>query len=545
MESGTDPVEAFAETIKEALSDAQLDRLHDMGFSVRDLTEYLMNGRPAASALGMALEDINRAAGQGGSIGEMQELGREAVLTADMVAAAADSVDSFFDIRSDELVDAAIASGKALNMTSDDLRALAEDAINTFGYNITDDQFVAGLQNLPILMSETENRAGQMSLSFFHAQRDMQQAMAETDMAWQDYLDPTQKDQIVDQFMEDNIAAVQTFASTIQQEFERIEQTIKGGFPAWDEYEQVILGAVDEAGNLTGPGGINAALEAQRMFLEDTAAFVNRMPSMLEMGASADTVAWLEGLDGPIRGAIGRLNDSQLEELIAGANANFDALAELHGQRWMQVYPENANLAFGAMVGELTGRVDEMKIPGEGGAEAFFEGLMTMAETLPEANREDFLSYIQSLLDAGTLPYEEGWGLIQDWLDGAAVGISGMSRRLIPIIDSETGKIKGAIKDGWIVSSPSKWWQNLGEQMVAGLEIGLSGMGSAFGGMGPNQLMPEMIAGTGSMSTVNNTRNANYSLTVNGAGGNNLNAEAQTLLTLLTIVGGVERGAGR
>lgn len=540
IENGAEPIDLFSQKISEALNDKQIKRLHEMGFSVRDLARYLMDGRPAASDFGQALAEAGISAEEAMKMskGQLQVAGAEAIQVTNMVESAAKSVDNFFKVRTNELVDALIESGKATSLTNDKMTELAENAIRTFGFDITNEGFVASIVNLPVLMDEADHRAGQMFLHFGTGQRDMRDEMNQTDMAWQDYLDPEQKSDILEGFFDDNLKAVDEFVKAMDEKFQDVGDVIRSGFPVWDEYKQVVLGAGDTP-------SFQTVIKAQEKFIEDQQDFVDRMPSILDMGASVDTVAWLDSLETPIKGAIGRLNDAQLEELIAGANRNFAELHKIHLLRWMQIYPDNANLAFGAMVGELASRVDEMNLPGEQSGEAFAEGLMEIISNLPEDLRPEFLSYLTELLQNETWMDSNGYNMGDAWVQGLVRRLADLAGLANTELDKQASYIKQHQNGIWTVGSPSKWWRNLGEQMTAGLQQGIQGMGDINIPFSPQHLMPEMIAGAGSMSTVNNHRNTSYNLTVNGGGGSNLNAEAQTLLTLLTIVGGVEQGAGR
>lgn len=485
IDDGADAFEVFHDSVEQSLSDKDIQRLHDLGLSTQDLTRFLMDGKNAASEVGQVLDEVLRPRDvQAMSRDELQRAGQDAVRLGQIIDKADEKISGFMDVKRTELRNSLIESGQAGDLTIDKMDELADKAIKLFGYDVTGDQFVKSVRAFIGDLSGGRKGFGSGFRGFTD---ELQTEMAKVQKTWIDFLAPEEKNDILEDFFEGNIESVAAFQESLDDRFEEIGETVREGFPVWDEYEKVVLGAGDTL-------GFKKILDAQEAFLEDTEDWISRMPDIMDMGASAATVDWIDSLEAPVRGAIGRLNDAQLQELIDGANANFDALHALHVQRWLQIYPESAKLGFAAMVGELGTTVKDMNLPGEQAAEAFGDGLETIMMALPEQHKAAFLEYLKDALPDKEWAKQNGFELNEEWIRGILQSMGGLAGRVGQKFNVESRKLKDRIEDSWGVRSPSTWWANLGEQWEAGLKKGAGNMG--LGSIGqmvtPESLFPNV-----------------------------------------------------
>jgi len=487
IDQGVDAFTVFHDSVQESLSQKQIDLLNDMGVSTEALTRYLLDGRDAASEVGQIIDSVMRP--DLGDMGrqEMEEAGKAAVTLGNILNVADQKVEGFFSVTKSDLRNALVETGSDIKLTEEQFDRLFDRAIELFGYDVTNEEFVQSVN--AFLLGAGPNMARWRG-EFEEAQRILTQGFR-VDKSWTDFLNPDDRENIVEDFMDDNTGAVIEFRETMADEFSRVGDIVKEGMPAWEEYEQTVLEATGKSGESI-TASVKDALAAQDLFLEDTRDWITRMPSIMDMGASTDTVGWIESLENPIRGAIGRLNDAQLQELIDGANANFDELHTLHLQRWMQLYPGAANVAFGAMVGELGKRVEEMNLPGQEAGEAFRQGLMEVMSQLPEEDRGQFLQYVAALLSNEEWMRANGLDSGGGWIEGLVAALANIAGKAIPVLAWQLGLVKSFIDDSFGRKSPSKWFFRLGRDMVTGLEQGLGNIGSAFQGITPEVVMPNV-----------------------------------------------------
>lgn len=529
IEQGADAFDVLVGAVGDILPPDVIEKLNAAGISVEDFTRFLMDNRLEANNWRTVIEE-----GLGVTIDGFIDFNKH-------IKPAQNLLEGFNDVLVNDLVNAFIETGNAAGYTGDQIRQAAENAVDWMGGNITPGQFLDQIERFMSGEKRFMFIGPEEGERFNRTTQGMEDDLKSLGKAWEMFLDPTAREGMVEDFFDDNAKAVEDFRKKMDDEFNAIGETIRDGFPVWEEYKQVVLGT-EEA---LSPREV---LASQERFLEDTRDFVERMPDIMEMGASPDVVSWLDAMETPIRGAISRLNDAQLQELIDGANANFNELQALHTQRWMQIYPENANLAFSAMVGELAGRVQEMNLPGEQSGEAFMAGLMDIMAQLPEEDQAQFALYLSGVFPDKQWLGENGIILGDGILGGLLSSISGWPLALqAEVIKAINAGIKTPIEDSFDIRSPSRWAYKkadlIGEGFRMGLHDSLTGMGKFFE---PRALFPALATGSGPVSNVSNSRSSTYNLTVNsGAAGNNIRAESQTLLTLLTIVGGVETGAGR
>lgn len=525
MDDGATTAEAFESQLRSELSDRQKRVLAEYGISVKELSKALIEGGDTLDKVREKYRMFTSLPGWDLS---------EHLTFAKTLTEAEDLAEGFRKLQALDFRDALIETGHAAYMTETQIADLVKRGQDLLGLGAGSDEFANWINSV---QRSTDGWANSL-LPSLKRSKEMRNEIELFGTAWQDMVageNAEERGKNLRDFYESTFTSTEQFLDQMADAFEEVGEKIGAGFPVWDEaYEKMAL----------SPETYRKILNSQQLFLEDTADFINRLPSMLDMGASIDTVGWVESLDAPIRGAISRLNDIQLQELIDGANRNFDRLSELHLQRWMQVYPGNAKLAFDAMVVELSNTVQEMHSVGWAQQQAWATGIRDRMAALPTEHRTEFLGYLEGLLSDPAFMAAMGWELGDEWVEGLLKALRTMAGRANNVIRTQSQMIQTNVKDLWAVESPSRWWENLGEMFVAGFNKGIGGLNQSLESFGPKLLAPVLAATSGSMSTVTNNRSSSINLTIN-SGASNVKGEAQTLLTLLNIVGGVEGGAGR
>ena len=165
---------------------------------------------------------------------------------------------------------------------------------------------------------------------------------------------------------------------------------------------------------------------------------------------------------------------------------------------------------------------------------------------LSESDRPAFLEFVEKLfVDPGFLR-TVGLDIGNPIIDGLLEALRTMAGKANFVLGQQISRIKATMNDEWEIASPSKWWKRHAGMWMEGLKRGVKDEVPAVAQLiSPESLLP-IISGMGPTSNVTNNRTGNYNLTINtGASGDGIAKEAQTMLTLLGIVNGVEAGAGR
>ena len=133
---------------------------------------------------------------------------------------------------------------------------------------------------------------------------DVSGSISRTNMTWDQFIGSLGlEDDVIGQFFEDSADLADEWASLVSEDMERVTESVVGGFPVWDQYEQ------------EAKVSLANVIAAQDRFLEDMRAWVDLQPTIMETASSA-TQTWLNSLDPILRGGIARAwseNTGQME----------------------------------------------------------------------------------------------------------------------------------------------------------------------------------------------------------------------------------------
>lgn len=447
-------------------------------------------------------------------------------------------IDEFFAVKRNDLVGAVLDAGVATTMTVEQLRGLADTAIDVMGIDITGSEFVRWVSGDMPMDGWLVGLRG--------ATGSAEEAIGSVDDTWVDYIRNLEGGQdILDEFYEGSIERVVEFRDHMETAFEEVSESVRDGFPAWAEYEQVVFGATDSLGNQV-TASLQDVTDAQDRFLEDLTAFADAMPLIMEQ-ASPATLAWIESWDAASQGAFGRLTLAEQEKWIAIWNANWEGVDEQTRRIWLAKMPRSVAQGTALMLASLTTAVDGMGLPAQEAAEAYGDMLVQEIAALPEEYREDVVGYITELLggDMGTDLFGEG--ITQDWIDGIIRRLKTLDAQVGVGLAQQSGKLKTRVDSLWGNKSPSKWWQQTGDNWIQGLEKGIKdGLPGISALLTPEMMLSPSMAGVSPSSSVTNNRSKSQTINLNfSSAARGTLPEVQTALTLLHLVSGVEGGHGR
>ena len=305
LEAGGDPVEVMVAQLKEAgILTPQIETsLHNLGMTAEDFARRVIEGDLALDRFGIGNNIGNMRAefdllvaqtnkGQGDVLNYVRLAERSAPL-----------IQEFFKVKQNELVGAVLEANVATGLTIEQLRNMADQAISLFGMDVSGSQFVRFLSG-EMIMDGWQVRFGKGA----DAVQDDIQAVDET---WLTYLRNVEGgDDIVEGFFEDSVESIAAFRDHMTEAFTEVDEQVRDGFPAWTEYETVVVGAMDGIVS-TVENDLDAVIDAQDRFIADITDFAEAMPLIMEH-ATADTLSFIESLGPGLQGALGRLSDAEL-----------------------------------------------------------------------------------------------------------------------------------------------------------------------------------------------------------------------------------------
>lgn len=528
VKEGVDPTAALAATLDDMIADKDIQRLERFGLTTYDLARAALEGKSAIEAFPEIFEDIRRTANEMGM--PVEDVIRDLDKIQTSMKVARNAAQGLFSVRRNELVRALQETGA--NIPLERMKELADQALEMKGLAVSADWFVEWVTGARAAEREVDKflnllgRFGEVDIT-------------PRELHWSAFaLGFETAEEAIEAFTDRAEQDLKDFNSFMAENFEASNKIVRSGFPVWDEYEQVILGKTTHTWQ--------EVLASQERFLEDQRAFIDRLPSIMEMGASADTLAWLEGLEPGVRAAIARLSDAQLQELITGQNKIQQEMTKAQLDLWAIKYPGIAREGFTDMVASLMAESANMGLVGEQAASHLSEGLQLRMMMLSESDRPAFLEFVEKLFVDPEFLRTVGLDIGNPIIDGLLEALRTMSRKANFVLGQQISRIKATMNDEWEIASPSKWWKRHAGMWMEGLKRGVKDEVPTVAQLiSPENLLP-IISGMGPTSNVTNNRTGNYNLTINtGASGDGIAKEAQTMLTLLGIVNGVEAGAGR
>jgi TP901 family phage tail tape measure protein len=459
---GVDPVDAFVNSLTEAdiLSGDMVETLQKYGVSTRDFVEALLEGKSAQEVL----NDIQAEMLGTGELWE-DEAGRLRGVThevatdfsdiAKAVNRSQDQVEAFMGLKRSELHDVLIDTGKAANMTDDEIESLIDRALQMFGLDISETEFGKWVR-------------GEFAIDGWMAQiGDMNQALQETadDKSWIEKLMGTEEgaDQVGD-FFGSIMDGLGEYSEFITEKMDEVAESVYSQFPAWDEYEQVVIESLD------------AVIAAQDKFIEDLIV-ATALEEELRGELSPAALDWFSNLDTATQAGLARFregNQTAFDQFIDDLNSNFDEAGGVVGEKWTNRLPQYAQEGFDMMIAGLAENVDAMELTGEDNAEAFRDGLVEILAGLPQTHQPLFMQYLEDSLHNPALLEGLGFDMGDALIRGLLMALGDMAVRAYGEIGRQTGKIRGAFEDGFMVESPSKFTFWIGTQLTEGLVQGLT-----------------------------------------------------------------------
>lgn len=464
MDSGVEVGEAFANILGDEgiLTPEIVTLLNDAGVSVSEFAESMLIGGKTAQDMKddirdfftIAPEDMFEPGTGGRQLTEEAKEMQSALSTLDRALGDTEKIASEFrtNIRTD-LRNVFFETGLAAEYTEEEMQDLIDRAIELFGIDISTSQFANFLTSrfdLPI--------------EGLHIARRLTEDIANNTGTWMDRLGQTESgpDQI-EAFFKGITKTIDGFNEFLNERMEEINDTIFGGFPAWGEYEQVVVESLEE---------IRAA---QAAYVEDIIAGM-ALERDLRGQVSDDVLGVFEAMDPATKAGLARFretNRAEFDAWIAEMEGQFQELHEVAAREWLDRLPETAREGFDQMVAEAFAVVDQMDIPAEDAGEAYAQALNEQMALLPARYRDDFFSYIMTSLSHAGGMYDEGVNIGNAFIDGLAGSLSNMAVRLNDVIIAEMGKVKTRMREEAEVESPSKFTFWIGEMMGEGLFGGI------------------------------------------------------------------------
>lgn len=480
IQQGVNPRDALLSQLKEqgVLTDEVTASLLALDMTEQSFADMVMSGQNPFDVLGEGASDLQtrvqnviETLGRVGEAGVVDEITGAFIAVGNAADAAIPIVDAFLSIKKNELRNSLYEAGLAAGKTSEDIDDLVRAGVAVLGLDTTGAEFIEWLQNpgptdgMEAMMYEMERQAEEAAGNFKAHWIDALNGMAE------------EGEVPVEDFLKGISDAVETYRKTITEKFTEVDEAVRGGFPVWDEYEQVVLESLE------------AVLESQRLFLEDQMAGILLQGELMSSGLSAATQEWFAALPTATQGALARMKEEDAAgwaSFIAQVDANFDALAGQVDVKWNQIFPGLQEQAFGTMIANLASQTQELQdeygLSAELSAQAFLDGFKQLFALMGEDASNESINFLLEQLGAfggeASPFFTNGLGLGNDLIDGLIAALKAMAGRVAPIIGAQAKMIENVLNDDFGISSPSKMTFKIGRFLGMGLEKGLiSSMG--------------------------------------------------------------------
>jgi TP901 family phage tail tape measure protein len=347
----------------------------------------LSNTARALELAGMGIDDLINAAlaGPGAVEGLISEL--------------QDVQNPFQDLAATEPVsDEDIAKGLEMNTVLSDAESLARELGGTIEQHVNSRalqmalDFVAArgqagrtfdeieararafAQANPLATSEDFIGVGEVVDGWMAAFQSYQGGLLRADGSWQDFLLKQEggADKLA-QFYEDSDALILDWAEGVSEGFNDVTESIRSGFPAWDEY-----------GN-SAKVSLDGIVAAQDRFLADMQLWSTAQESLLGNVTTA-TLAWFDSL-GPLeKGAFGRLfakNREEFDKLVGDIEENLIELEETAENTGFSRLPFIIDEQTNALVPKMAALAGSLDLEDEFVMDAFEDGLIAAFTALP------------------------------------------------------------------------------------------------------------------------------------------------------------------
>lgn len=516
VENGVDPYEAIVGALEEAniLTDERKDALLALGISERDFVDTLLGEKDAlgevtkgaegySAMVNQILENQNRV-GESGAWNDVQD---DLFQVEDLLKESSHLMDSFFQIRRNDIVNQLLETGQGANRTREQLDGMAQAALDFLGINATDSSILDFLAPNPELADKMQRQAEE-SKKIINTWLDTLSAREDG---------PDQLDDFFGGLGDVGDEFVEGVADTMAE----VEDAIRSGFPVWDEYEKVTIESLEKV------------LAAQDQFIED-------MRGGLALGAeiadgafgemSGSTLEWFNNLDTGTQGALARMNTNssgQFATFIRNVDENMREMDEIVSDQFERKLPGVASAGMTSMIATVQGMVADLKLSGEQSVQALLTGMEFEMLNLPLSLRPLFASQMAKTFDLEALKamgitaadglilgFIEGLGKMSGWVEGT--------------MNAELAQINKTIESKWEIDSPSKVSTYYGEMYAEGIKVGFESRMGELGAIFSSQLAAfstPVFSGPAGGTTNNSNRSVN--IEINHPSSGNLGQDLQ------------------
>lgn len=469
LEATGDPVEAILEALDPGAILDVGDGFDIAGIQVSDFFDAIGKGPTALKILRAQAEEARQAAetiAEGGAGRLTIEEGDKAIADLEEITGAVEFLDHVLALLGENtksnvedfvLAFAAAEAESTLSFGAIEDAARTFLALNPFG---SDTDFIRWL-------------TGDMQTDGLHLTRtgieEITDATGKGIQSWDAWLRAADRADDVPDFLGDTAKLAQEWADDLDESFAQVTEAITDGFPAWDEYKQVVSESLTDA------------LASQDLFLEDMRAWAEIQPDLMGIASDA-TIDYLDALDPMTQGGLARAwkdNQGKMVSDIGELNANFEELADIAEDVLVSRLPGIIGSAAETVGPDIEALVAALELP-PGDDEkligAYEDGLAAFFDALPDSLGPTVRAAIIELLDPTASELSQ---LEQKGREAGAAFITGINLALINanferiVIDTITKPVVDTIEGEWNFSSPSKVAEKLGMGFTQGLAIGM------------------------------------------------------------------------
>lgn len=425
---------------------SQTEGMRDAGSTMEELTNGLLTYEEAERRLvesGFEGEPFRR---RSDVLRDLNNLFREA----------GEVSGSFVETRINDIRNALIEAGLGARFTADEIRGIAEAAAERHPFDRDPSDIassISGFEGFGETVKEGEALAAGIERTNERASRSWEEMV----LGLEDGSDR------IDGFYENLGEGAQEFQNTLSESFEEVRDTIMGGFPTWDEYEQVSVES------------FQAVLDAQNAYLEDLADGFE-LESELAGQVSGRVMEFIEGLDPATKGALARwrrTNKTEFEAWIDEVSDNLDEAGGHVNDFWKLELPAAQEAGFATLFGQAVQQAKEFNLPGEQTAQAIMDGLVNTMTHLTEAQQTDFMGFIANIFSDEEFLNSIGLDIGNPIVQGILEALGTLPGKADGVIRDGAQKVSDTWDDAYEVSSPSKMTLRVGKELTRGLFIGM------------------------------------------------------------------------
>lgn len=463
IEAGQDPTDALVDSMKEAniLTEARRQALHALGIGESAYIQTLLDGKDVFDLLSdsqkEALADaqaLTSATGRTPGYKFLTDEQKNLLAFSNLLGDTQEDIDAIFIKRRNDLVEALIRSGQAVGMLDHDLEHLAEGGLLALGLGVSEEAFLAwastGKQSLRAVgdayLDFLNDLGGGRTESFWTA---VTSRGPEGEQALEDW-----SDAITD--------SVEDMRTKLSETFTEIHDTMLGGMPTTDEYEQVA--------RLTR-AGLNRIIAAQDLYLIDLMDSVTASNAVMD-GFSRATENWFATLDVPTQAAFGRLfetDPARFAAFMKEVEANFTEVGTVFQTRITAMLPDAMKEGFGGVVAMITSQTDLLELSGVQAIEALADGMeIAMVALSQQGLDDDFMAFLTESFGSPEAARKAGFDTTLPWVQGMIAALATLSEMAGPVITREVRDVMDKFNSEAQVDSPSKLTYYTGSMMGAG-----------------------------------------------------------------------------